>query len=69
MDDCVNLLHLPTGSGERFLFKGYAIVSFVDCVIGQDVGCCKMWITWRQAGSTMTWLVHLINFNKANSAF
>jgi hypothetical protein len=40
------------------------ILGFVDC---QVVGCCKIWTTWRQAESFMSWLVHCMNKNTAKS--
>ena len=45
------------------------IESCVDFVVGRDVECCKIWTTWRQAGSFMSRFVGLINLNKAKSAF
>jgi len=48
--DCfVDLPYLPARSGEKFRFGALTIVSSVDLVVGQDVGCCKIWTTWRQA--------------------
>jgi len=56
-------------SGEKFFFGALTIVFCVDFVDGQDVGCCKIWTTWRQAVSFMARLVCLINLNKVKSAF
>jgi len=36
------------------------MVSCVDNVVGGDVGCCKIWTTWRQAASCMSRLVGFI---------
>jgi hypothetical protein len=68
--DCsVDLLCMSTGSGVKFFFRALTIVSFVDFVVGQDVGCWKIWTTWRQAEPCMSRFVRLINSNKAKSAF
>jgi hypothetical protein len=60
---------MSTGSGVKFFFRALTIVSFVDLVVGQDVGCWKIWTTWRQAEPFMSRFVRLINSNKAKSAF
>jgi hypothetical protein len=68
--DCfVDLPYLLTGSGEKFFLGALTIVSGVDLVVGRDVGCCKIWTTWRKAESFMSRFIHLINLNKAKSAF
>jgi len=61
--------YLPTGSGERFCFGALPIVLCVALVAGWDVGCCKIWTTWRQAACFMSRLVCLIDLSKARSAF
>ena len=63
----VNFLYMPAGSGKRCLLAALTVVSWVDFVVGQDVGCCKIWTTWRQAASWIWRLVHLINLNTAKS--
>ena len=68
MDFFVDLPYLPAGSGEKFFLGALTIVSCVD-LVGRDVGCCKIWTTWRQAASFMSRLVGLVNSNKAKSAF
>jgi len=64
----VDLPYLPAGSAEKFFLGALTIVSCVDLVVGRDVGCCKIWTTWRQAESFMSRFVCLINSNKAKSA-
>ena len=69
MDQLVDMLYLPGGSGEMFFLGAFTIVVCVDFVFGQDVGCCKVWTLWRQAASFMSRLVCLINLNKQNQHF
>jgi hypothetical protein len=65
----VDLPYLPARSGEKFFLGALTIVSCVDLVVGRDVGCCKIWTTWKQAESFMSRFVCLMNSNKAKSAF
>jgi len=69
VDQLVDFLYLPAGSGEKFFFGALTIVVCVDFVVGRDVGCCKIWTIWRQAASFMSRLVCLINLNKQNLRF
>jgi len=55
------------GSGEKFFFSALTIVSCVDLVVGRDVGCCKIWTSWRQSESCMSRFICLINLNEAKS--
>jgi len=64
-----NLPPLPTGNGEKFFFRTMTIIVCVDFVVGRDVGCCNIWMIWRQTASFMSRLVRLINLNKAKSEF
>jgi len=70
---CVNhfvvLPYMPTGIGEKFILGTLTIVLYVNFVVGWDVGCCMMWIIWRQAVSFMSTLVQLIILNKARFPF
>jgi hypothetical protein len=65
----VDLPYLSAGSGRKFFFGAFTIVSCVDLVVGRDVGCGKKWIISRQVASFMSRLVGLINSNKARLAF
>jgi len=60
VDIFVDLPCLPAGSGEDFFVTALTIVSRVDLVV-EDVGCCKIWSTWRQANSFMSRCERLIN--------
>jgi len=51
------------------LFGALTIVVCVDFLLGQDVGCCKLWTIWRQAASFMPMLIRLIILNNAKSPF
>ena len=53
----------------KFLFGALPIVLCIDLDVGRDVGCCKIWTTWRQAESFMSRIVCLINSNKGKYAF
>jgi len=68
-DWLVDLQYLSARSGDRFYFPALSIVLNVHFVVRRDVGCCKIWTTWRQAGSFMSRLVCLIHFSKEKSAF
>jgi len=57
----IDLQYLPGGSRETFFFGALIIESSVDHFGGREVGCCKIWTTWRQAASFMSRLVGLIN--------
>jgi len=63
------LPYLPTGSGEMFFFRELTTVVSVEHVVGRDVGCCKIWMIWRQAASFMSRLVWLINSNISKSVY
>jgi hypothetical protein len=65
----IHCTDVPSGSGEKFFFRELTIVSCVDLGVGRDVGCCKLWTTWRQAESFMSRFVRLISSNKAIFAF
>ena len=52
-----------------FFLGALTIVLCVDLVVGRDVGCCKIWTTWRQPESFMSRFVHLINSKKENLRF
>jgi len=69
VDIFVDVPYLPAGSIEKFFFRALTIVSGIDLVVGQDVECCKIWTTLRQAQSFMSRFVHLINSNRAKSVF
>jgi len=51
------------------IMSGIVTLFCVDFVNWQNVGCWKIWTTWRQAASFMSKLVCWINLNKAKSAF
>jgi len=42
VDRFFDLTYLPARSGEKFFFGALTIVVWVDCVVGQDVGCCTI---------------------------
>jgi len=65
----VDLPYLAAGSGERFLFRALTTDFCIDFVEVQDVRCCKIWTTWRQAASGMSRLVQLIDVNKPDLCF
>ena len=65
----VDLLYLPAGCSKKLFFRVLTILFCVDCVVGQDVGCWKIWTIWRQAASFMSRMVSYMNMNKAKSAF
>jgi len=44
------------------------MVSCVDLVVGRDIGCCKIWTTWRQVECFMSRFICLIKSNNAKSA-
>jgi len=69
VDRYVNFLYVPTRSGKKLFFVALTIVSWVNFVVGQDVWCCKIWTTCRQAVSFMSRLVRVINLNTARPAF
>jgi len=69
VDRFVDLLNLLTGNGEMFFLWALTIVSCIYFVVGQDVGCCKRWTTWRKAVAFMSRLLWLINWNKTYSAY
>jgi len=49
----------------KVLFGALTIGSCVDLVVWRDVGCCKIWTTWRQVESFRLRFIRLINSNKA----
>lgn len=60
---------LLKGSGERCFVGALSIVFCIDYVDGQEVGCCVIRTTWRQAASLMSGFLCLIEWNKAKFAF
>jgi hypothetical protein len=52
-------------SGNKCFFGALTIVLCVDLVVGWDVGCCKIWTTWRQAEPSMLRLVHSIKLEQS----
>lgn len=63
----VDLPYVLAGSGEWYFFGALTIVCCVDLVVGQDVGCRKVWTTWRQVASFMSGVVCLIDLSKEKS--
>jgi len=69
VDHFIDVPYLCARRGEKFFFKALTIIVLVEFVVGQDVGCCKIWTIWSQAASCRTRLVCLIILNKAKSPF
>jgi len=69
VEDLVNCPYWLARSGKKFLYWTQTTVVYVDFGVGQDVGYCKIQMRWREVASSMSRLVHLINLNKASSAF
>jgi len=65
----VDLPYLPTRSGKTFIFVALVIVVYVNFVVGQDVGCCKIWTIWWQDASFLSRLVRLLGLNKPITCF
>ena len=68
MERSLELGYLPASCGEWFFLGALTSVLCVDFVGGQDVGCCKILTTWRQAASFKSRLLRLIDMNNAKSA-
>jgi len=69
VDRLVNLLYLPTESGDKFPLGAMNMVVFANFAIGPDVGCCKSGTIYRQVAPFMSRLVCLRNLNKRKVLF